>query len=46
MFDHEGPVVISVIRDLGVFENLEIISPMDSDKRLTISKQHSFITLV
>ena len=34
MFDHEGPAVISKIRDLtaGVFEHLYITSPMDVGK--------------
>ena len=34
-FDHEGTVVINVMRDLtaGVFEHLEIILPTDVDKR-------------
>ena len=34
MFDHEGPAVASVMRDLtsGVFEHLEITSPMDVDQ--------------
>ena len=33
MFDHEGPVGISVMRGLivGVFEHLEITSAMDID---------------
>ena len=35
-FNHEGPVVINSIHNLTVrvFENLEIISPTDVDKRL------------
>ena len=34
--DHEGPVVINAMQDLTVvvFENLDIISPTDVDKRL------------
>ena len=36
MFDHEGPAVISAMYDLtvGVFEKLDIASPMDVDKIL------------
>ena len=35
-FDHEGPAVVSAIRDLnvGVFEHLEITSPMDIYQRI------------
>ena len=36
MFDHEGPVVISDMRDktVGMFEHLDITSPMDVENRL------------
>ena len=36
MFDHEGSTVVSAMRNLtvGVFENLDITSPMDMDKRV------------
>ena len=35
-FDHEGPTVVSAMRNLtsGVFEHLDIIPPMDVDKRV------------
>ena len=35
-FDQEEPVVINAMRDLtvGVFEHLDITSPMDVEKRL------------
>ena len=41
MFGHEGPVVISVMRDLtvGLFENLDITFPMDVDKRLAYTQR-------
>ena len=37
MFDHEGPAVVSAMRNLtaGVFEHLEINSPMDVDNILS-----------
>ena len=40
MFDHEGPAVISAIRDLtvGVFEHLDITSPMDVGNRLAYTQ--------
>ena len=36
MSDHEGPAVFNTMRDLtsGVFENLDITSPMDVDQRV------------
>ena len=41
MFNHEGPKVISAMRDLtaGVFEHLEITSPMDVDKSLAYTQR-------
>ena len=41
MFDHEGPIVISAMRDLiaVVFEHLNITSPMDVDKRLAYTQR-------
>ena len=40
MFDHEGPAVVNAMRDLtsGVFEHLEIPSPMDVDQRLAYTQ--------
>ena len=40
-FNHEGPAVISAMHDLiiGVFEHLEITSPMNMDKRLSYKKR-------
>ena len=37
MFDHKGIAVVSTMRELtvGVFEHLEITSPMDVDKRVS-----------
>ena len=36
MFDHEGPAVVNAMHDItiGVFEHLDITSPMDVDQRL------------
>ena len=36
MFDHEVPTVVNVTRDLtvGYFENLDITSKLDVDKRV------------
>ena len=36
MSNHEGPAVFNTMRDLtsGVFENLDITSPMDVDQRV------------
>ena len=41
MFDHEGPVVVSMIRNLtsGVFEHLEITSPMDVHKSVNYTQR-------
>ena len=41
MFDHEGTAVISPMRDItvGVFENLNITSPMDVDKKLAYTQR-------
>ena len=35
-FDHEVPAVVNTVRDLtsGVFEQLEITSPIDVDQRI------------
>ena len=40
MFDHEGPAVGSVMRDLtvGVFDNLEITSPMYVYQRVSYTQ--------
>ena len=40
-FDHNGPVVISAMRDLtvGVFENLDVTSTMDVEKRLASTQR-------
>ena len=40
-FDHKGTVVISAMHDLtvGVFENFNITSPMDVDKRLVYTQR-------
>ena len=40
-FNHEGPKVISVMRNLttGVFEHLEITSHMDVDQRVAYTKR-------
>ena len=40
-FDHEGPVVINVMRNLTVrvFEHLEIILPTDVDKMLAYTQR-------
>ena len=39
-FNHKGPVVISVMRNItvGVFEHLKITSPMNVDKRLSYTQ--------
>ena len=39
-FGNEGPVFINSMHDLtiGVFEHLEIISPIDMDKRLAYTQ--------
>ena len=40
-FNHEGPTVTSAMHDLtvGVFEHLNITSPMDVDKRLAYTQR-------
>ena len=40
-FDHEGPVIISALRDLivGVFQHLKITFPMDLDKSLAYTQR-------
>ena len=40
MFNHEGPAVVSTMRDLtvGVFEHLETTSPMGTDKRVAYTQ--------
>ena len=40
MFDHEGPTVVGTMRDLtvGVFELLDITSPMYMDKRVAYTQ--------
>ena len=40
-FDHEGPVSIGAILDVtvGVFEHLEITSPVDVDRRISYTKR-------
>ena len=39
-FNHEGPVVVSTILDLtsGVFDHLQIMSPMDVDQRVAYTQ--------
>ena len=39
-FDHEGPVVINAMHNLtvGVFENLDIILPVDAEKRIAYTQ--------
>ena len=41
IFDHEGPVVISLMFNItgGVFEHLEITSPMDVEKMLSFTQR-------
>ena len=40
-FDHEGPAVISATHNLtvGVFEHLDVTSPMDVEKRISYMQQ-------
>ena len=40
-FDHEGPAVVSAMRDLtfGVFEHLEITSPVYVDQRVAYTQR-------
>ena len=40
MFDHEGPTIVRSMRNLtvGVFENLDITSPMDMYRRVAYTQ--------
>ena len=41
MFDHEGPAVVSAMRNLtsGLFEHIEITSPMEVDQRVAYTQR-------
>ena len=41
MFDHEGPTVVRAMRTrtVGVFEHLDITSPMDVDQRVAYTQR-------
>ena len=41
MFDHEGPAVVIIMHDLtsGMFDHLDITSPIDVDQRLTYTQR-------